>query len=61
MADETLKMKMADVIYIYSSALCVVLNKYILAVTSCGMDHRLKSVMLTNTLRKEQKICLLFA
>ena len=54
-------MKMADVIYIYSSALCVVLNKYVLAVTSCGMDHRLKSVMLTNTLRKEQKICLLFA
>ena len=41
-------MKMADVIY--SSALCVVLNKYVLAVTSCGMDHQLKSVMLTNTL-----------
>lgn len=52
-------MKMADVIY--SSALCVVLNKYVLAVTSCGMDHQLKSVMLTNTLRKEQKNCLLFA
>lgn len=59
MADETLKMKMADVIY--SSALCVVLNKYVPAVTSCGMDHQLKSVMLTNTLRKEQKNCLLFA
>ena len=52
-------MKMADVIY--SSALCVVLNKYVLAVTSCGMDHQLKRVMLTNTLRKEQKNCLLFA
>ena len=32
--------------YIYNSALCVALNKYVLAVNSCGMDHRLQGVML---------------
>ena len=51
-------MKMANAIQFSMIALSVALNIYVHAVISCGIDHRLQSVMPINT-QSAQKIYLM--